>query len=111
MGVPRQYDGVPAGYVRSITKSTGRGPKGSSLMPCPGCGSGTIVLQTRRNDELKAGNRRRCCVDCGERFTTYEIQAGVLVAHNQFLEAAGRVRTLLARMECLVDEIIERGGL
>ena len=41
-------------------------------MNCPRCGSGTRVLETRHLPENQT-RRRRVCVYCGQRFTTYEI--------------------------------------
>lgn len=42
-------------------------------MKCPYCGvSETEVVETRDNDELETIRRRRSCLGCGKRFTTYE---------------------------------------
>ncbi len=43
-------------------------------MRCPFCSQThpTQVIETRESDEGDAVRRRRRCVDCGKRFTTYE---------------------------------------
>lgn len=42
-------------------------------MKCPYCGTNqTEVVETRDNEELETIRRRRACVNCGKRFTTYE---------------------------------------
>ena len=42
-------------------------------MKCPYCGTNqTEVVETRDNEELETIRRRRACVSCGKRFTTYE---------------------------------------
>lgn len=42
-------------------------------MKCPYCGSNqTEVVETRDNLELGTIRRRRSCLNCGKRFTTYE---------------------------------------
>lgn len=42
-------------------------------MKCPYCGNNqTDVVETRDNDDLETIRRRRSCVACGKRFTTYE---------------------------------------
>ena len=41
-------------------------------MLCPVCGGQSRVLDTRTNDTVNTVKRRRECVECGKRFTTYE---------------------------------------
>ncbi|MED9781703.1 MAG: transcriptional regulator NrdR [Peptococcaceae bacterium] len=41
-------------------------------MLCPVCGGQSRVLDTRTNDAVNTVKRRRECVECGKRFTTYE---------------------------------------
>jgi len=42
-------------------------------MKCPYCGNNqTEVVETRDNNELETIRRRRSCVKCAKRFTTYE---------------------------------------
>src|SRR5258708_27382498 len=42
-------------------------------MKCPYCGNNqTEVVETRDNQDLGIIRRRRSCLNCGKRFTTYE---------------------------------------
>jgi transcriptional repressor NrdR len=41
-------------------------------MKCPFCFSETKVIDKRESEELGANRRRRECLRCGKRFTTYE---------------------------------------
>ncbi len=42
-------------------------------MRCPYCrGRETEVVETRDSEDLETIRRRRSCLDCGKRFTTYE---------------------------------------
>ena len=41
-------------------------------MNCPICGNDTKVVETRISDNGSSIRRRRECVSCGKRFTTYE---------------------------------------
>ncbi len=43
-------------------------------LPCPDCGSGTKVIDSRSSCQGMATRRRLACMDrqCGMRFTTYE---------------------------------------
>lgn len=42
-------------------------------MHCPYCGNTkTEVVETRDNEDLDTIRRRRACITCGKRFTTYE---------------------------------------
>mgnify|MGYP003912372977 CR=1 FL=1 len=42
-------------------------------MKCPYCGnSDTRVIDSRPAEENNSIRRRRCCDECGKRFTTYE---------------------------------------
>ena len=41
-------------------------------MNCPICGNDTKVVETRLSDNGSSIRRRRECVNCGKRFTTYE---------------------------------------
>lgn len=44
----------------------------ASAHHCARCGAGTGVLDSRQVDDYVT--RRRYCLECGERFTTYEIR-------------------------------------
>lgn len=41
-------------------------------MLCPICGGDSKVLDTRTNENVNSVKRRRECIKCGKRFTTYE---------------------------------------
>ena len=41
-------------------------------MLCPVCGGDSKVLDTRTNENVNSVKRRRECIKCGKRFTTYE---------------------------------------
>lgn len=41
-------------------------------MLCPICGGDSKVLDTRTNENVNSVKRRRECMKCGKRFTTYE---------------------------------------
>jgi transcriptional repressor NrdR len=41
-------------------------------MKCPFCSSETRVIDKRETEDLGANRRRRECLNCGKRFTTYE---------------------------------------
>ena len=41
-------------------------------MKCPFCFAETRVIDKRESEELGANRRRRECIRCGKRFTTYE---------------------------------------
>ena len=41
-------------------------------MLCPICGGDSKVLDTRTNESVNSIKRRRECMKCGKRFTTYE---------------------------------------
>ncbi|MCZ2156448.1 MAG: transcriptional regulator NrdR, partial [Bryobacterales bacterium] len=46
---------------------------GSALMMCPFCGhNGDKVIDSRESKEGNVTRRRRECLECGRRFTTYE---------------------------------------
>ena len=42
------------------------------MMLCPICGGDSKVLDTRTNESVNSVKRRRECMKCGKRFTTYE---------------------------------------
>ncbi|MGE5482384.1 MAG: transcriptional regulator NrdR [Bacteroidota bacterium] len=99
-------------------------------MRCPYCGHlDTRVLDSRATDEGQAIRRRRECLQCGERFTTYErIEMSPLVVVkrdgrrepfdrqkilNGLLLACTKRPVPLAALESLVSEVereLERRG-
>ena len=50
-------------------------------MRCPGCGSfDDKVVDSRQADDGSSIRRRRACIDCGRRFTTFErVEESVLI--------------------------------
>lgn len=75
-----------------------------SVFVCPRCGSDTRVLEsrfTRIEGEKYAGiRRRRQCEkrDCGERFTTYEIDAVVLATARANKSKLGKLRRVITEL-------------
>ena len=55
-------------------------------MNCPKCGSGTRVIETRHLPENQV-RRRRECLFCGSRFTTYEITQVTLARYEKMERA------------------------
>ena len=61
---PQTREDLPAGRRRSVWRSS---------MKCPYCGySESKVIDSRPADENSSIRRRRECLSCGKRFTTYE---------------------------------------
>ena len=61
---PQTRDDLPAGRRRGVWRSR---------MKCPYCGySESKVIDSRPADENSSIRRRRECLSCGKRFTTYE---------------------------------------
>lgn len=53
-------------------------------MRCPTCKSDTKVLETRYMEENNSMKRRRECLNCGKRFTTYEkLEDSVLMVQKK----------------------------
>ena len=54
-------------------------------MLCPICGGDSKVLDTRTNESVNSVKRRRECMKCGKRFTTYErIEDMPLIVRKKF---------------------------
>src|SRR5690606_822930 len=61
------------GLGRTVWRRSRDGRPEVREMNCPGCGgNGSKVLESRIADAGDAMRRRRECLDCSERFTTYE---------------------------------------
>ena len=61
---PQTREDLPAGRRRSVWRSS---------LKCPYCGySESKVIDSRPADENSSIRRRRECLSCGKRFTTYE---------------------------------------
>ncbi len=91
-------------------------------MKCPYCGSrDSEVVETRDSEDLETIRRRRSCVSCGKRFTTYERIENVHLAvikkdgkREQFdreklkagiLRASEKTKASMPLIEKLVTEI------
>lgn len=89
---------LPANILKLIA-----GAGGGKAFPCP-CGGNTGVNDTRAT--TSGIRRRRICLSCGHRFTTFEIKTesstGIL---NQADLVASSAESLLAAAVCLGDKI------
>jgi transcriptional repressor NrdR len=91
-------------------------------MKCPACGAvDSKVVDSRPTEENTSIRRRRECIQCGKRFTTYEKveSTPILVIKrdgrreifdrqkviNALLKACGKRPVAIADMEALVDDI------
>ena len=91
-------------------------------MKCPYCGyEETQVIDTRETENLEATRRRRGCLKCNKRFTTYERveEADIIVVKkdgrrerfqrqkvlNGVVEACEKRQIPLEKIERLVDEV------
>lgn len=94
-------------------------------MKCPRCGNeGDKVVDSRSVREGRAVRRRRECLDCGERFTTYEAletrpvlvikRSGERVAYHRSKVVVGVAKACekrpvpLEEIETIVDRVEER---
>lgn len=67
-----------------------------SLIPCPECFNGhSVVNSTRWCDPEQAIRRRRKCLTCGARFTTYETTDKALTKVAQYQKALDRIKKAL----------------
>lgn len=99
-----------------------RSEKGITIMKCPYCGFvESKVIDSRPTDESCAIRRRRECLKCGKRFTTYEKLESlslVIIKKDQSRQAYDRDKILkgiitacekrpisLAQMEKIADDI------
>ena len=72
--------------------------EGDTALPCPKCGSGTGVLDSRPLGGVEGSGRRRrrCCVRCGHRFRTIEVPYDEVVSTVQNLT---HVKVALGNLE------------
>ena len=62
---------------------------------CSECGhNGSKVIDTRFRREHQAARRRRECLSCGHRYTTYELQGTIYLALSAFF-----IRDVLPKLE------------
>ena len=76
-------------------------------MKCPDCGSEkSSVIDSRATDGamgIRMIRRRRLCLTCDERFTTYEINSDAFVA-------LGEVQLLLYRLKAISEHYADELG-
>ena len=94
-------------------------------MLCPFCGhEESKVLETRESEDLKTTRRRRECLRCGKRFTTYErVETSPLVVIKKdgrreefdpgklkkgIIKACEKTKVSLEKIEEIVEEIERR---
>ena len=69
---------------------------------CPACSAGTKVSDSRMK---KFGwGRRRTCVNCGFRFSTFEITEDEMIEHAVYLKSENR------RLKLLIRSIVDLAG-
>jgi len=66
------------------------------------CGGQSQVVDSREAPSLHAVRRRRRCLGCGARFTTYELKIGLDVLRR--MEERERARLLILRAQGKSDE-------
>ena len=75
-------------------------------MKCPYCGyKESKVVDSRPADEGNSIRRRRECLACEKRFTTYETMESLPMVLGSMLRACEKRTVPLARLEQLTDEI------
>ena len=79
-------------------------PQKASMIVCPACKAPTTVVDSRGNGNGKAQTirRRRACLGCKERFTTYETVEHPTLAADRAEAARERIVGL---MKAFRDEI------
>ncbi len=92
--------GVPK--YRKATAVTGS----AAAPPCPKCGGQSITVDSRRTGD--AGRRRRVCVKCEHRFTTWETT--ILPSARVAREAVEVLRTAADRIEVKLRDNDDEGG-
>ena len=74
-------------------------------MYCPKCKSEITEVKETRASRLETTRRRRCCLRCKHKFTTYEVHAEVF-DHDKRLELLRRrAERLAAGMEALCRDL------
>lgn len=68
---------------------------GGGPQPCPACGCGNSSTTDSRPSP-RGVRRRRCCTDCGERFTTYELHVQEGSALDMLLKSSAKDAALSA---------------
>lgn len=77
-------------------------------LQCPACQSTrTTVIDSRGTLQGQAVRRRRCCIACKYRFTTYESRLHpemFHINHERMKVLASQLRTVLARIDLSIEE-------
>jgi len=72
--------------------------------PCNSCGgTQTRVLDTEYSPQKCAIRRRRLCLSCGVRFTTYEVKEPIIFS-KQLVRRVARARAALERLVAMIVE-------
>lgn len=66
-------------------------------MKCIGCGRDSDTKVTHSHDDGEMVRRRRECLECGERFTTFEVIAPRENADPKMTRVADRVQAAIAQ--------------
>ena len=75
-------------------------------MKCPYCGySESKVIDSRPADENSSIRRRRECLSCGKRFTTYETVESLPMVLGGMIRACEKRPVPLAELEKIAEEI------
>lgn len=91
-------------------------------MKCPYCGAqDTEVVETRDSEDLETIRRRRSCLSCGKRFTTYERVENIHLAvikkegkreqfdreklKNGILKSAEKTKVSVPQIEKIIAEV------
>lgn len=84
----------------------GATPENTGGIPCPVCRTGTRITDSRPGES--SIRRRRVCVGCGHRFTTFEVEVPTAIesraartALKEALELCDVVATIRARLTTL----------
>lgn len=84
-------------------------------MKCPFCGfEESKVIDSRPTDEGERIRRRRECIQCGKRFTTYEIIESVpiiVVKKDKTREVFDRTKLLKGMLRACANRTVEVGAL
>lgn len=77
------------------------------MIKCPVCGAGSVVTDSRVTGQ--ATRRRRKCVSCGERWTTYEVGAAFIAFAAEVAENVGSLSRLSEQFsQAITDYEVDR---
>ncbi len=94
--------------------SSKRKDKARSLIPCPVCFEGiSAVLSTRWMEEQQVTRRRRKCLHCGHKFSTYETSDKAVIKLENYQKALERIKKAILeanRAYLRLAEYLEASG-